>query len=365
MTAIPMKSKLAVHGASILFVTIVLLFALAIIGSTGTHADLGEATRRKALPDASFADLSNPFQKALFGDVLNIFYPGQYDKNSAIASSLSDAQEKAFHDKLQNSNVKEHLSGEKWLQISGMYIKFIIIYVIVMLLTYYGVQTLGVWRFCRKKNHTMPARRSFIDGLKNLFKKAGLGIASFVSFCPAYVIAYSLRTELNTDTIFFMILLCVISNGLLMVYSNKFYAFLVAESRKGYVETAMAKNLKNSYEHNTADGISYKALLTPFKRFEGHVFDHIFCNARWQYLSTIKEQASFLITGMIITEMALNLHGYLSYELLRQMLYGNADIVIVMVLGIFYLVKATEIFTDFLVFKEEKKYSNRELATLK
>jgi hypothetical protein len=360
-----MKSKLAVHGASILFVTIVLLFALAIIGSTGTHADLGEATRRKALPDASFADLSNPFQKALFGDVLNIFYPGQYDKNSAIASSLSDAQEKAFHDKLQNSNVKEHLSGEKWLQISGMYIKFIIIYVIVMLLTYYGVQTLGVWRFCRKKNHTMPARRSFIDGLKNLFKKAGLGIASFVSFCPAYVIAYSLRTELNTDTIFFMILLCVISNGLLMVYSNKFYAFLVAESRKGYVETAMAKNLKNSYEHNTADGISYKALLTPFKRFEGHVFDHIFCNARWQYLSTIKEQASFLITGMIITEMALNLHGYLSYELLRQMLYGNADIVIVMVLGIFYLVKATEIFTDFLVFKEEKKYSNRELATLK
>jgi len=41
-----------------------------------------------------------------------------------------------------------------------------------------------------------------------------------------------------------------------------------------------------------------------------------------------------------------------------QMLYGNADIVIVMVLGIFYLVKATEIFTDYLVFKEEKKYGN-------
>jgi hypothetical protein len=290
---------------------------------------------------------------------MNFLYPGQYYKNGAIVSSLADAQEKAFHDKLQNSSVKEHLSGEKWFQISGMYVKFILVYVIVMLLTYYGVQTLGVWRFCRKKNHATLTQRSFIQVLLKWIKKAGLGIASFVFFCPAYVIAYSLRTELNTDTIFFLILLCVISNGLLMVYSNKFYAFLVAESRKGYVETAQAKNLKNSYAHNSLDGISYKALLRPFKRFEGHVFGHIFHNARRQYLSTIKEQASFLITGMIITEMALNLHGFLSYELLRQMLYGNADIVIVMVLGIFYLVKATEIFTDYLVFKEEKKYSNR------
>jgi len=353
-----MKSKLLVHGASILFVTIVLLIVLVLIDSASMRAGTGQAAHQKS-PNASFADLSNPFQKALFNDVMNIFYPGQYDKNSAITSSLADAQEKAFHDKLQNSSVKEHLSGEKWLEISGMYIKFIIVYVIVMLLTYYGVQTLGIWRFCRKKNRAANTRRSFFSVLLQWIKKAGLGIASFVFFCPAYVIAYSLRTELNTDTIFFMILLCVISNGLLMVYSNKFYAFLVAESRKGYVETAQAKNLKNSYAQNTIDGISYKALLKPFKRFEGHVFDHIFCNARWQYLSTIKEQASFLITGMIITEMALNLHGYLSYELLRQMLYGNADIVIVMVLGIFYLVKATEIFTDFLVYKEEKKYSNK------
>jgi hypothetical protein len=136
-----MKSKLAVHGASILFVSMVLLITLVLIGNTNNHSNLGEAARQKALPDASFADLSNPFQRALFSDVMNIFYPGQYDKNSAIASTLTDAQEKSFHAKLQNSNVKEHLTGEKWLQISGMYIKFIIVYVIVMLLTYYGVQT--------------------------------------------------------------------------------------------------------------------------------------------------------------------------------------------------------------------------------
>jgi hypothetical protein len=40
------------------------------------------------------------------------------------------------------------------------------------------------------------------------------------------------------------------------------------------------------------------------------------------------------------------------------MLYGNLDIVIVMLLGIFYTVKATEIGTDFLVYKEGKRYEN-------
>ena len=78
-----------------------------------------------------------------------------------------------------------------------------------------------------------------------------------------------------------------------MVYSNKFYAFLIAESRKGYIDTAIVKNLNNSYAGNIAQGISFKAILNPVKKFKGHVFDNIFRNARFQYLSTIKEQASF------------------------------------------------------------------------
>jgi hypothetical protein len=139
---------------------------------------------------------------------------------------------------------------------------------------------------------------------------------------------------------------------------NKFYAFLVAESRKGYVETAVVKNLNSSYAPRAGGGISYIDILRPAKRFSGHVFDHIFKNARRQYLSTIKEQASFLITGLIIIEMALNIHGHLSYELLRQLLYKNYDIVIVIVLGIFYTVKGTEIFVDWMMNREEKKYEN-------
>jgi hypothetical protein len=351
------KPKLLVHLASVLFVTAILLAALAVSGARGAS---GKAALpgSAGLPDLSFIDFSNPFQKALALDVANIYFPGQFDRNSSAVEAVSGAQDKAFRERLQGAGVKQRLSWERFGQIAGMYVKFLIIYGIVMILTYYGVQTIGVWRFCRKKSAAAQRRAAPGTVAAAALKKACLGVASFILFCPAYVIAYSLRTELNTDTVFFMVALCVISNGLLMVYSNKFYAFLVSESRKGYVDTAIVKNLKNSYGRESADGIPLKARLLPKKRFDGHVFDHIFRNARFQYLSTIKEQASFLITGMIITEMALNLHGYLSYELLRQMLYGNVDIVIVMLLFIFYTVKATEIGTDYLLYKEGKRYEN-------
>ena len=128
---------------------------------------------------------------------------------------------------------------------------------------------------------------------------------------------------------------------------------------KGYIETAVVKNLSTSYDHHTKDGISYKAIMRPVKRFDGHVFGHIFKNAQYQYFSTIKEQASFLITGLIIIEMALNIHGHLSYEMLRQILYKNYDLVIVIILGIFYTVKLTEVVTDLIMHREALKYENR------
>jgi hypothetical protein len=352
-----MKLKLLIHAASVLFVTMVALVILSLIGPGAGKSRIKDM-KTTTMPDLSFVDFSNPFQKALALDAMNIFFPGQFDKNSASINALAETQDKKFRDKIERSGDEERLSLSRWKSIGGMFFKFLCVYSIVMLLTYYGVQTMGVWRFCRKKSRFCSAPGAQRHRLLRIAKNAALLMGSFILFCPAYVIAYSLRTELNTDTVFFMVLLCVISNGLLMVYANKFYAFLVSESRKGYVDTAIVKNLRLDYSR-AQGGISLKAICAPFKRFNGHVFDHIFRNARFQYLSTIKEQASFLITGMIITEMALNLHGYLNYELLRQMLYGNMDIVIVMLLCIFYTIKGTEVFTDFLVHREEMKYENR------
>jgi len=57
--------------------------------------------------------------------------------------------------------------------------------------------------------------------------------------------------------------------------------------------------------------------------------------------------------------MALNIHGHLCYEMLRQMLYENNDIVIAIVLAIFLTVKLTEVATDVMVHREAGKYANR------
>jgi ABC-type dipeptide/oligopeptide/nickel transport system permease component len=121
------------------------------------------------------------------------------------------------------------------------------------------------------------------------------------------------------------------------------------------------KNLSAGYRFHGADGITLASIVAPVKKFKGHVFDHIFRNARCQYLSTIKEQASFVITGLIIIEMALNIHGYLNYEMLRQLLYRNYSIVMVIMLLIFYTVKMTEVFADYLVYKDNLKYENKNV----
>jgi hypothetical protein len=353
-----MKKKLFVHILSIVFVTVVLLAALFFVRSGMVAEHKQEAKKAQEYGDLSFVDFNDPFHKALLKDVVNIFYPGQYEKNNAAVEKILTLRENEFSKGLQKSFVEETLSWTKFGQLFWMLVKFVVVYAVVMLLTYYGVQTLAVWRFCRKKQRALAPSAGFTSDLGRLAVAIVKTMAYFILFSPAYVIAYSIRTEFNTDTIIFMAILGVISNGLLVTYANKFFAFLMAESRKGYVETALVKNLASSYSPRGTGGISYRAILRPIKRFDGHVLGHIFSNARFQYLSTIKEQASFLISGLIIIEMALNIHGHLSYEMLRQMLYKNYDIVIVIILGIFYTVKGTEIVVDAMVSRAEKRIEN-------
>jgi hypothetical protein len=353
-----MKSRLIEHIAGMIIVSIILLLALGFVTTTQKTARLKTQASLNVYGDLSFIDFNNAFERALLKDAINSYFPGQYNKNDSLYSAIVRQKQREFNSKLLDANVSERLTGSRFVEILWMYAKFLLIYVLVMVLTYYGVQTLGVFRFVYKKRRSQfPARgmgSKIGRGVLDLF----MGLCTMVLFCPAYVIAYSIRTEFNTDTVIFMVLLGVVSNGVLITYANKFYAFLVAESRKGYVDTAVVKNLHDSYRFHGTGCISFSAILSPFKRFSGHVFGHIFRNARMQYLSTVKEQASFLITGLIIIEMALNIHGYLNYEMLRQLLYKNYSIVIVIILGIFYTVKLTEIMADFMIHREAKRYEN-------
>jgi hypothetical protein len=354
-----MKPKLLEHLLSIIFVTIALLLALMAINAGVSSSIVKQERGLDKFGDLSFIDFSSRFQTALLKDAINIYNPGRYDANDSVFNAIVRHKQKAFSDKLQNSGTAEKLTFSRFFDLLGMYGTFLLIYLIVMALTYYGVQTLAVWRFVYKRRCRAKKARTVGQKARRIATIVLNGFGTFVLFCPAYVIAYSIRTEFNTDTVVFLVLLGVVSNGVLITYANKFYSFLVAESRKGYIDTAIVKNLDNSYLRHDSLGIPLKAIVRPIKTFKGHVFDHIFKNAQFQYLSTLKEQASFLITGLIIIEMALNIHGHLSYELLRQLLYKNYGIVIAIILGIFYTVKMTDIVTDYIMYRQSLRYENK------
>ncbi len=359
-----MKGKLFGHVAAFVVVAILLVGFLHVTDRTDSDTmNVAEGVPAELMPFVNRIEPESKFERTLLHDALEVYYPARARETSELANAILRHKEQQFLENTRGSQNRQGLSWSKIRDITGMYLKFLFVYVVVMILTYYGVQTLGAWWFVRRKRriHASPRKGSPKTLIKwLLFETAGI-FAMLVLFSPAYVIAYAIRTEFNTDTLFFLIVLGVISNGLLVTYAHKFYTFLITESRKGYVETAIAKNLRNSYQPDSPDGISNRAIIRPVKHFRGHVFGHIFQNARRQYLAAIKEQASFLITGLIIIEMALNIHGYLSYELLRQILYGNAGVVVLIILVIFFTVKLTEITTDLLIYRDNKRYADKGL----
>lgn len=311
--------------------------------------------------------VSTPFGRTLFNDMLDCYYPTTKKNNKKITNTLVQYRTQKFQKNVQRSHTSRRLTRSSLKPLAAMYVNFLLVYVLVMLITYYGVQTLAVYRFVRKRQHAeiLPDTNdqsahisSTRTRLKKILRYAGKTFAAFIMFSPAYVIAYAFKTEINTDTVFFMVILASLSNGLLITYANRFYAFLVTESHKGYVDTAVVKNLHNKYTWNIHGGIQQKNIFSPFKKFPDHVFGIIFANAHSQYLATLKEQASFLITGLIIIEMALNIHGFLNYEMLRHILYHNYDFVVAIMISIFFTVKLTDIITDILIYREEKKYAN-------
>ncbi len=355
-----MKKLMLEHSLSLLLVTALAIAAI-LFFSSERAANREENAIPRELAGFDSTALNSRFEEALLRDAMDLFYPGRHDENTQKIDALLRAKSGGISKSLERSHLEERLSPDTIRDLLRMFFQFFGIYTLVTALTLYGVQTLGVWKFISRKVHaergvagkTSPKKR-----LKRAAVRAAALAGNFALFSPAYVIAYAIRTEFSTDSAVFLILLAVVSNGLLVTYAQKFYSFLITESRKGYVETAIAKNLTNTYDPKEPGGIPIRKIFRIRKRFENHVFGHIFSNARHQYTATIKEQSSFLITGLIIIEMALNIHGHMSYEMLRQMLFGNFDIVIAIMLAIFYTVKITEIAVDFSIFRNERRYAN-------
>jgi len=369
-----MAKKLIEHLLSIFFVTAVFALLIHWYQQEDRNAQQPRDLRIEQYLQLGFIDFGDPLDKALFKETLDRLFPDSLAQNAALLQSIDDYRREQFTNERYKTGVEERgLTRQKIGMLFHMFFQFVIIYVIVMGVTYYAAQTLGIIRFVQMKQHrssyltqvgemltrsNLSDIRLYLRALLLLAKAVARGAASMLLFAPAYVIAYSIKTDFQTDSYIFMILLGAVSNGLLINYANRFYTFLVSESRKGYVETAFVKNLNHAYAWNTPDGIATQSVFRLKKEFPSHVFDHVYTNARHQFRATLKEHASFLITGLVIIEMALNIQGHLSYEMLKNILYKQYDVVLSIVLGIFLLVKATEIVIDVWTARAARRYEN-------
>lgn len=372
-----MRRKILEHIGSLAFVAVVfslLLFFLKHHEAAESEARVRQVAPYLNIPGVDFAD---PRDRTLFAETLNLFRPDLPSANDSLVQAIEAYRQSQFTDpSLKTGSGQRGLTWHVAGRLATMYLQFILVYVVVLALTFYGAQTLGIFRFVRMKqgrgsyvDEFLHAMRRTRDGGKRpvsmgkaaflLLKALLKGIAFAVLFSPAYVIGYSFKTSFETDSLLFMVLLGVVSNGLLINYANKFYTLLAAENRKGYVETALVKNLDGDYRWE-GSGISYRSVFRLPRHFPGHVLQHVYLNARQQYFPTLKEQASFLITGLIIIEMALNIQGHLCYELLQNILYRQYDVALTIIFGVFLLVKVTDLLVDVRQHREGLRYANRD-----
>lgn len=365
-----------IHAASIVVVACV--FGVVILEMESARTAVGDIDAKTQkylnLRDIDFGD---PVDRAILRETLGLFYPGLNGRNDSLLLAIDDLRQRQFSDPaLKSGNQLQGLTPEKIGAISIMYLQFLAVYIGVLVVLYFAAQRIGVYSFIKMKQrresyvaqfleefrlfHDLHGRHGRWESLRAmallLLKAAGKGILLSILFAPAYVIAYAMKTTLDTSSLVFMAALGIISNGVLIQTANRFFTLLVAESHKGYVQTAVVKGLHNSYEWNKPDGIPRRSLLTFRKGPESHIFQHIFLNARFQFIPTLKEHASFLVTGLIIIEMALNIQGHLCYELLQQILFRQYDVACAIVFAIFVTVKGTEVFVDVWHHYERKRY---------
>ena len=374
-----MKSKWAAHIVSSTLV--IGLLSLLILWFNGRQSSRQlKEHMDNAWINSTVVDVSDPEERTFLSEALNIFDPNQEEAHRLLISKLQREAERNVLNEVNQPYGKRVFNFRAFKELLGPFFQFTLIYIITFFISWYGVITLGSLKFIwQKQGHLSffmdglayirknyrPLRsvaglyKNYKQGLLWLTIAVGKALGYITLFSPAYVLAYSFRTRFDTDIAPMMIALGVISNGALITYTYKFYVFLKGESKKGYVETAVVKNMYHSYAFNKRNGIVVKNLLRWNKQFPNHVFGAIYKNARLQFLSTLKEQASFLISGLIIIEMALNIQGHLSYKLLQQILYKNYGIATAIVLGLFILVKLTDILVDVYIDMNEKKYSNR------
>ncbi len=359
------------HLSAVLAVGIVLAALAVLLTSVEENAARPVDARIAQYLAISDVDWSRALHKQLFRDSYRLLHSASELTTDSLLRTIEEARIRDLTDPSRKlGGERKTLTWENVGALVPMYVVFIGVFLSVLGLTYGAARAMAVRKFILSKQGRSSYLRRYVAAVQSggvkqavrrvdlLVKSLASGLASLVLFSPAYVVAYSLRTRLDTENVFFLILLAVVTNGVLVHYASRLYALLVTESRKGYVETAIVKGVRAKYSWGLPEGLPRAVMFTPAQASKGHVFHEIYRNARLQFIPSMKEHVTFMVTGLVIIEMALNIKGHLCYSLLQHMLFKEYDIAIAIVFLIFVAVKAIEACIDAWHAFELRKYGN-------
>ncbi len=367
-----MKSRILEHGLSIALVGLIFVAVVRWHNSWQEEEDAARDAAVRPYLQLDSVDFADAYHRELFRETVRAFYPPRDGLGDSLLASIDSRRMEKFTRSDLKSGVSRVLTPDDLLRLGGMYLQFIGVFLCALLLTSAGGRGLAIYRFVETRQGTgtggvrlvrtllLSRSHSPVRFLLTVIKGLVLIGVAFILYSPAYVVAYALKGRLDLNSVIFLLLLAVLTNGALVNYAARYALLLGAASREGFVDTAVAKSLSSDWHWGGPNGVPLRALFFPRRAAPGHVFHHIALQAEFQHRSSLKEHAAFLITGLIIIEMALNIQGHLGYDLLQNILYRRYDIVAAILFGMFLLVKVTALVIDIRSDKEQRKYANVE-----
>ncbi len=356
----------------LIFGSVLLIIAFSSSGSVNFNSKYAKII---SLFQKSGLDINSTYDRLIFEDAVeNVLKENPTEKEELITSLNEFTEEKYTNKKLKTGDRRESLSFSTLPGILWKFIKFLLLFAIVEFSIFYLSERLALIKFYlvkEKKNsfgrllvQKMAERKNYyikekIDWTKTVLLFIGMLGRFFgylVLFSPVYVIAYILKFNSENITFIWSFVFGIFTNGVLIAAVNKFYHLLVTESKRGYVETATVKNVPLFPDENLKGLL--KILLLKNGNFGETIVTQIFASAHIQFVPSFKEVSHFVITGLIIIEMALNIQSGVFYQMMRSFLFAEYDILFFILFLVFATVKFVDAAIELYAVRESGKYEN-------
>ena len=150
------RKKLLDHAASILFVMLIFLVLMA----AGLDREKNDREKKHELIEMMTklrnVDFNNPMQKSFFRETLDIYFPSEKVRNDSVMQSIEAYRTEQFTNKVyKTGGMPTGLSWQGIVNVSGMYLNFIFVYIIVLLVSYYATQTFALYSFIQYKQRKL------------------------------------------------------------------------------------------------------------------------------------------------------------------------------------------------------------------